>query len=38
MLGRISAANIAEKNKGWAFLCNSMKAYVEGEAPPTWQD
>ena len=38
MLGRISEANIDEKNKGWAFLCNSMKAYVEGDPPPTWQD
>ena len=37
MLGRISEANIDEKNKGWAFLCNSMKAYVEGDPPPAWQ-
>jgi hypothetical protein len=38
MLGRISDANIDEKNKGWAFLCNSIKAFVEGEPAPTWQD
>ena len=38
MLGRISDTTEAEKNKGWQFLWNSMKAYVEGESPPTWQD
>lgn len=38
MLGRISATAEAEKNKGWTFLWNSMKAYVEGKPAPSWQD
>jgi len=38
MLGRISRTTEDEKNKGWTFLWDSMKAYVEGSPPPVWKD
>ncbi len=37
-VGRVSDAGVAEKDKGWTFLWNSMKAFVEGGTPPVWQD
>ncbi len=37
-VGRISDTCAAEKTKGWTFLWESMKAHVEGTAPPIWED
>ncbi len=37
-LGRISDANIADKDKGWSFLWQTLKAYAEDRDPPRWQD
>ena len=27
----------AEKQKGWSFLLQTMKAYLEGTTPPAWE-
>ncbi len=32
-----SAENVAAKNKGWKFLMQVMKAYIEGAEPPAWE-
>ena len=37
-IGKISDGYDGEKTQGWTFLWNSMKAFVEGAPPPTWQD
>lgn len=37
-VGRVSDAGIAEKDKGWQFLWNTLKAHVEGTPKPVWSD
>ena len=37
-IGLISDTLVAEKTKGWTFLWNSMKAFIEGNPPPDWQN
>lgn len=36
--GRIADPTLAEKEKGWRFLLESMRAHVEGNQPPQWAD
>ena len=38
MLGRVSDGNLAEKDKGWKFLWQTLKAHLEGSVLPQWQD
>jgi len=37
-IGRISDNYSAEKEKGWQFLWQALKAYTEGTEPPEWSD
>ena len=37
-IGRLSDSGAEEKDKGWQFLCRSLKAHAEGAAPPAWED
>ncbi len=37
-MGRVSDANLAEKDKGWQFLWRCLKAHVEGTEAPQWSD
>ncbi|MEO6594974.1 MAG: hypothetical protein ABIP94_09510 [Planctomycetota bacterium] len=38
-IGRIDAASMQEKDKGWRFLFEGcLRAHLEGTAPPTWGD
>lgn len=37
-VGRIADSGVGEKIKGWTFLWDTMKAFVEGNPPPSWQD
>ena len=37
-MGRVSTAGMEEKDKGWTFLWNTLKAHVEGSPLPAWQD
>ncbi len=34
--GRIPDPSMAEKEKGWRFLFDTMRAHVEGTKPPVW--
>lgn len=36
-VGRISDAGVAEKDKGWKFLWQALKAHVEGTPSPLWE-
>ena len=36
--GFIAEGNVAEKEKGWSFLLQTLKAHLEGVAAPQWQD
>ncbi len=36
-LGRVPENNVAEKQKGWDFLMETMKAHIEGNAKPAWE-
>ncbi len=38
IVGRVSDAGVAEKDKGWNFLWVALKAHVEGHTPPVWTD
>lgn len=38
VLGRVSDAGVAEKDKGWQFLWLALRAYVDGGTPPVWED
>ena len=38
MLGNVSTAGLAEKDKGWNFLWAALKSHVEGSSPPVWSD
>lgn len=35
-MGRLSDDGMEEKDKGWRFLMESMKAHIEGNDAPTW--
>ena len=35
-IGRISEDGAADNEKGWQFLCNTLKAHVEGSPAPEW--
>ena len=37
-VGRIADPNLGEQDKGWQFLCQTLKAYAEGASLPVWQD
>lgn len=37
-IGRAGDGYAAEKEKGWRFLWDVMKANVEGRPPPAWED
>jgi uncharacterized protein YndB with AHSA1/START domain len=37
-LGRVSDPNLAEKDKGWRFLWETLKAHLEQTPFPKWQD
>ena len=37
-VGRVSDEGMREKDKGWQFLWQTLKAHVEGKAPPAWED
>lgn len=37
-IGRVSAASTTEKESGWHFLWNCLKANVEGRPAPAWED
>ncbi len=36
-LGETPEHYAAEKDKGWRFLMDVMKAYIEGTTPPEWE-
>lgn len=36
MLGNVTEASLAEKDKGWAFLWETLKAHIEGADKPVW--
>lgn len=38
VVGRVSEDGIEEKDKGWRFLWQTLKAHVEGQSPPVWDD
>ncbi len=35
-VGAVSDASMSEKDKGWKFLWNTLKAHVEGGEKPVW--
>ena len=37
-IGRVSESYTAEKDKGWMFLLEAMKAHIEGKPAPVWTD
>lgn len=37
-IGRTSEDSVVEKDKGWQFLWQVMKAKLEGQPAPTWSD
>jgi len=37
-MGNVSESGLAEKDHGWRFLWNNLKAHVEGTPPPAWED
>ena len=37
-VGRVSEAAMGEQDKGWQFLCDALKANVEGQPAPVWVD
>lgn len=37
-IGRVSDDYMADKDKGWRFLWQALKAHVEGKKPPKWRD
>jgi len=37
-IGRVSESGTREKDKGWQFLCATLKSHVEGNPPPVWAD
>ena len=37
-IGRVTEKGIEEKDTGWIFLWNTMKAHVEGKPAPGWPD
>lgn len=36
-LGKIPEAGLGDKSQGWHFLCDTMKAFVEGTSAPVWE-
>ncbi len=37
-IGRVSEGYVDEKEKGWQFLLEALKARLEGREPPVWSD
>ena len=37
-LGRVTDSSLAEKDQGWNFLWLTLKAHLEDQPPPQWQD
>jgi len=37
-VGRVGAAQLAEKHKGWGFLLAAVQAHLTGAPAPTWEE
>lgn len=37
-MGKVSEHSLTEKRQGWQFLCESLKAHVEGRPAPCWPE